>query len=96
MIEKPFPACECAGEEVCNLTIVNGLVRRALLRTSDEKKAARATSNKFRRVTSVKYATCIIFVTVTKPAYSCIYDILLSAPSIEFVRLRMHPTLCST
>ena len=39
------------------MTIVNGLVRRALLRTSYlehfEKKAARATSKKFRRVTSV-------------------------------------------
>ena len=40
------------------LAIVNGLVRRALLRTSClglyfEKKAARATSKKFRRVTSV-------------------------------------------
>ena len=42
------------------LTIVNGQVRRALLRTSChssdqyfEKKVARATSKKFRRVTSV-------------------------------------------
>ena len=38
------------------LTIVNGLVRSALLRTSCqyfEKKAARATSKKFRLVTSV-------------------------------------------
>ena len=40
------------------LTIVNGLARRALIRTSClgqyfEKKAARAISKKFRRVTSV-------------------------------------------
>ena len=47
-----------------NLTIVNGLARRALLIVPlasgqyFEKKAARATSKKFGRVTSVKDITC--------------------------------------